>query len=1175
MKFKILFLAVPFAVFLSCTSSKNTSGTRWYHSFNTRYNIYFNGNTAYQDAVRSQIEQFVAVENYSNYLIFHPVSATPKEKSQSGGAFNKPIEKAIKAIKLHSIQTRPERGSSRSNLDYKAFIKRKEYNPFLHNAWMMMARSQFFNGDFLEAASTFSYISNLYETQPEISISANIWKARCYNEIGWFYDADNILSKINVASLPKNQAELYSTVYADYLVKQKRYAESVSFLKESIKAEKNKLQRNREKYLLGQIYASSGSNNLAYEIFGEVAGATVPYILQLNAKIRQTEVFPGGDIRKNGNRLQRMAKSVKNKEYLDMIYYALGNLYMTVPDTVKALENYELGAEKSTRGGIDKAMNQIQLGDIYFTQREYVKAQPNYSEALGQLKRDDAAYPRVSKRSEVLDALVVHVEAVTLQDSLQRLSRMTEEERLRVVEKIIADLIKREKEEQEKADMEEYQAQRQSMQSQRQSRQKIPVIASPSDGSFYFYNEQAIASGRNVFQQKWGRRKLEDDWRRRNKRKSFEDFGETEELPIDSLAEREGGDDSLPGDSINSETSGEAVVELSEDPHDPQFYLQQIPVTEADIADSDLIIQDGLYNMGIIYKDMLEDYDLALETFDTLNIRFPEHEDRLDVYHHIYLIYWKLGDMSMAEFYKGKIRTEFPDSELAIAMGDPDYEYNVKTMAIVQDSLYHQTFTAYQEGNLSEIRRNYKDFSEKYPQSDLMSKFMFLNALTYARPEETDTFKVMLKRLIEKYPNEDVSLLATNMMRGFQRGLVLASSGDNMLTRGSIFNLRFGNTDDTEVDTTLVFAAEIDAGHRLLLLYPKGSLNENMLLFDVAGFNFSNFQVNDFELTLTESGNVGMLRIDGFNSMEQVMQYYDMITGDGGYGSRLEESVVVVPISGANYETLMRGKSLESYMNFFEEHFEGGNEELIAKWRLKSDREMQEEEATEADREGVSMEIPDAFGEVDSLALESDSIISLQLPPVSSVGKDSLAVGKDSLAVGTSSVVGDSVSDRSYGDVSEKLDAVKAKYSDIADDPVRGILGLFKRSPRNAIDEYAAEQRKLEKERIRQQNRELLEDRKRELIRQRIEEEERERREAAERDSVNSVRKREKELARSAKRAKKEAIENKKRERNARLKAKQDAAKQRKADARARQKQREEEKKSKKRKKNPAAHSRN
>jgi len=160
MKIRLCIFFLLIIALSACTSMKNTAGTRWYHSFNTRYNIYFNGNEAYKEAEKNQIEAYIATENFSEFLEFHPVSATPENKTTSGGPYTKSIEKAIKAIKLHSIQTKPENdGTKQKSAETKAFMKRTEFNPFLHNAWTMMAKSQFFNGDFLEAASTFSYVS--------------------------------------------------------------------------------------------------------------------------------------------------------------------------------------------------------------------------------------------------------------------------------------------------------------------------------------------------------------------------------------------------------------------------------------------------------------------------------------------------------------------------------------------------------------------------------------------------------------------------------------------------------------------------------------------------------------------------------------------------------------------------------------------------------------------------------------------------------------------------------------------------------------------------------------------------------------------------------------------------------------------------------------------------------
>jgi len=41
--------AVIIAALTACSTAKNTSKTRWWHSFNARYNTYYNGNVAYID----------------------------------------------------------------------------------------------------------------------------------------------------------------------------------------------------------------------------------------------------------------------------------------------------------------------------------------------------------------------------------------------------------------------------------------------------------------------------------------------------------------------------------------------------------------------------------------------------------------------------------------------------------------------------------------------------------------------------------------------------------------------------------------------------------------------------------------------------------------------------------------------------------------------------------------------------------------------------------------------------------------------------------------------------------------------------------------------------------------------------------------------------------------------
>ncbi len=103
----------------------------------------------------------------------------------------------------------------------------------------------------------------------------------------------------------------------------------------------------------------------------------------------------------------------------------------------------------------------------------------------------------------------------------------------------------------------------------------------------------------------------------------------------------------------------------------------------------------------------------------------------------------------------------------------------------------------------------------------------------------------------------------------------------------------------------------------MILMYPTGSVDKNQLLFAVAAYNFANFMVKEFDLAFEEAGPMSMLNISGFTGIEEILQYYKMIYGKDGYAQALDKNVAILPISEDNYETLMRGKTLEEYISFF------------------------------------------------------------------------------------------------------------------------------------------------------------------------------------------------------------------------------------------------------------------
>ncbi|MDE7443049.1 MAG: tetratricopeptide repeat protein, partial [Muribaculaceae bacterium] len=281
----------------SCSTKKNTAASRNYQAFITRYNVYFNGDEHFKETLKSMEESYA--DDYSTLLHMHPAEAKRQpEAPQPSGDFTRSIEKAQKAIQLHSIKKRPARKSGRSSDPaYKAWMKRDEYNPFLHNAWMMMARSQYFNGDFLGAASTFYYISKHFSWLPATVTEAQLWQARSYLALDWLFEAETILRRIKPAELTSGTLkQLYDFTYADWLVRTGQYTEAAPYLTAAAKAAKG-TQKPRLYFLLGQIYTRLGENAKAYDAFGHVTKASnVPYRTQFNARIKQSEVYNGSNI---------------------------------------------------------------------------------------------------------------------------------------------------------------------------------------------------------------------------------------------------------------------------------------------------------------------------------------------------------------------------------------------------------------------------------------------------------------------------------------------------------------------------------------------------------------------------------------------------------------------------------------------------------------------------------------------------------------------------------------------------------------------------------------------------------------------------------------------------------------------------------------------------------------
>lgn len=919
-----MLLAAVLLAATGCSTQKNTAKTRWWHSFKARYNTYYNGTLAYIDG--SLEKENGNKDNFTEMLPLYTVGN--KQSREIGkGNFEKAIEKCQKTIKLHSIKKRPVWDKKRRKTEKDIeWLSRREYNPFLWKAWMLMGRSQFYKGAFDEAASTFAYMGRLYQTQPAIYAKSRAWLAKCYLEEGWLYDAEDVVRNMERDSIHWSARKEWDYTYADYYIHTGDYAKAIPYLRKVIKHEMRRKQRAREWYLMGQMQAALGNKAEAMRAYKRVIRQNPPYEVEFNARIAMTEVMSGGQWKKMVSRLKRMAASDKNKEYLDQVYYAIGNIYLAQNDTAKAISAYERGAAKATRSGIEKGVLLLKLGDIYWEMERYNDAQRCYGEAIGLLDKERKDYEELSHRSKVLDQLVPYTDAVHLQDSLQTLAKMDEKDRNAAIDRTIAELKRKEKEERDR--LAEQNAQETMQQNgggnnmQQQNNRQQNNMNQQTNGLWYFYNATAVSQGKAAFQKMWGKRENVDNWQRVNK--TVVNFGgnqeETElsEAQLDSIARQEAIEDSL----------AQIADSAQNDPHKREYYLAQIPFTEDQIEASNKIIEDGLFNAGVIFKDKLNNLPLSEKQLTRLTSQYPDFEKMADAYYHMYLLYMRKGETDVAEGYVERLKKEYPESEWTTLLSDPYFVENAKLGVHMEDSLYASTYDAFKAARYAEVSGNVRISDSRFPLGANRDKFVFIGGLSKLNEGDAEGCLEDMNTVVKKWPQSGVAEMAGMIVKGVSEGKRLKGGKFDL---DNVWERRSEVLTDNDSTAVRELSDERFAAFTFMIAYKPDSTDENRLLFELARYNFTSFLVRNFDIAVEDADGIHRMKVSGFRNYDEALQYVRQLFTNKTITSLIGRNRTII-ISEQNLPLLGRQFSYDDYARFYDKHFAPikiSNEQLL------------------------------------------------------------------------------------------------------------------------------------------------------------------------------------------------------------------------------------------------------
>ena len=915
MKFKTTYTLLVLVLMWGCSTKKNTSLSRGYHNLTAHYNVYFNGKQSFKEGVEAVEEG--NQDDYTQVLSVFPESK-PGSESVAASQMDRAIEKGAKLIKKHSIRKKPEKKRDDQSLKYKKFLSQNEYNKWVDNAYLLIGKSHFYKHDYYLAQQSFAYMFREFQTGPEW-YEAEIWNARAAIELGDFAQAKVLLENYDLqGKAPSSLFGFFAATYADYYIRQEMYSEAIPFLDEAIARANSKYYYRRFNFILAQLYQKQKQYTNASNAYLAVIKSNPPYEMAFNAKVNRAGVlFEEGGLEAVKKEIKKLLRDKRNIDYEDQIYYALALAYKAENEVDLARENLLLSIKKSTDNKHQKGMSFYQLSEIYYERPQYKPAYYYLDTALVNLNEDFPGLETIKTRHENLTRLVENITMVEREDSLIAIMAMPEAQRLALIDGLI---------EKEKERLEALKKAEQTVQegdlfydpllSQSQT-------ATSQGGKWYFYNQASVGMGKLEFEKIWGRRKLEDNWRRSNKQvtveqPSFEDmndvFADKNSLKKDSVA----GNELLTAELTKKQTS---------DPLNRDSYLQDLPSTPQMMFAAQNRIQEGLLNQGLIYKDEINNIPFAIDAFNQLAIRFPDGPYLEDALMNLYLGYQLQNNTAGMASIKAKLMEQFPEGEFTAFLNDPQYFEKREARSKKMEELYQESYSSYLFNDFTAPIANLAQAKQINKESELMPKFKFLAGLSYAKTGQQEQFEKELKDITKEYPQNEITPLAEEMLRLYAEGRtpVAGPVSSNLITQRTQGFAReqreLGNT-NSKNETASSFTVDHKAQHALIILVnPEADLNR--LRFNMADYNFSKFLLNDYEMGETQlPDGTPLLSVSGFrNRLEALDYFYSLRERTDIFKVDNLEYTQMYVINTGNMAYLLSSGDKERYDTFFTENY--------------------------------------------------------------------------------------------------------------------------------------------------------------------------------------------------------------------------------------------------------------
>ncbi len=698
-----------------------------------------------------------------------------------------------------------------------------------------------------------------------------LWLARTYIERDNWTLANNKLTQLeNDPKISKDVAVQLPLIRAYYFTEQKQYEEAIPHLEKAIEVEADRLNKARYAYIIAQINDKAGKLTEALAGYERAVKFRPGYTMQFSAQLNiLNSKYSNGRATAEATtkELKRLLKDIKNEEYQDQIYFTLAQVAFGEKQNDEAIAYLESSLSVPSSNTANQAEAFYKLANIYLEREDYVNAKSYFDSTIGILPKNDERYDQAETFAKNLTAIAENLQEIELQDSLIRLSKLTDEERRTRT----FDIKKAENEKRRQAILDKAKG-------GLASKSITPGRAGSKASSFFAYDDRSVKKGAREFVREWGERPLKDNWRL-----GQEEISDNKvENVLENLAE--------------TVISDEDVEEIFKD----------VPDTPEAKAIAEKKIEEAMFNLGRLYRDKLGYNEKTVKTLDALLKRNPKTEYEPDALYYLYLAHTDLGNTRQANEAKNRLLSDYAETTFARVLKDPDYVKNVLDQDFQLNKYYDETYSDFKKGQYKSVEAKLKSVPSKFgAQNTLAPRFALLNAMTIGNLKGKDAYVNALKDVVAKFPKAPEQVRAKEILR-------------LLGVKGSSSRVPTGGADAG------TYKYEEDKLHYIVIVFDDSEVSLTDVKVKVSDYhkkyhNLDKLRISNIYLGGGED-KIPLIVVRRFKDKAKSMEYYEGVEKNKG-DFVAEGGYKIYPVTQNNYRQILKSKSLAGYEEFFEENY--------------------------------------------------------------------------------------------------------------------------------------------------------------------------------------------------------------------------------------------------------------